>query len=64
MNLPNFTFDFQGVKVYIFANNYTVNCVAQFGQLQGSGGILLGDTFLRNYVVTYDKQNSQMSFLG
>lgn len=61
---PNFTFYFEGAKTYIYNSNYTVGCNAMFGPISDVGGILLGDTFMRNYIVTFDKEHSQMGFKG
>lgn len=60
---PNFTLYFAGIKVYIYADNYTSGCTAMFGVMNG-GGILLGDIFMRNYIVTYDKQGGRLGFKG
>jgi len=54
-SFPNFTFYFQGIKTYIYNTNYTIGCNAMFGPISDLSGILLGDTFMRNYVVTFDK---------
>jgi hypothetical protein len=63
-SFPNFTFYFQGAKTYIYNTNYTIGCSAMFGPISDLGGILLGDTFMRNYIVTFDKGNSQVGFKG
>ena len=63
-SFPNFTFYFQGAKAYIYNSNYTSGCNAMFGPIADLGGILLGDTFMRNYIITFDKTNSQVGFKG
>lgn len=62
--MPTFTFYYQGIKTYLYPQNYTLNCLALMGAMSGLSGILLGDVFIRNYIVTFDKSNSQLGFKG
>lgn len=66
-NWPTFAFTFQGVQVFIDPLQYqqTISsgvCTILFGSIGGISEILLGDIFFRKYIVTFDKQNSQIGF--
>lgn len=64
---PVFAIYLQGIKVYIYPKNYTTQflgiCRLEFG-MSKNNYILLGDTFFRNYIITFDKQNAQIGFSG
>lgn len=68
-NWPTFAFNFTNVEVFIEPADYTINvsagvCSYLFGSISTVSEILLGDIFFRNYIITFDKPNSQIGFSG
>lgn len=55
--------------MFIVPSQYTSNlnngfCQATFSYLSSVNSILLGDTFFRKYVISFDKINSRIGFYG
>lgn len=68
-NWPTFAFAFYGVEVYIEPDQYKQVisndvCTFLFGSISSISEILLGDIFFRSYIITFDKENSQIGFSG
>ena len=62
-------FYFEGVQVNIQPQQYikqldTKYCTINFGTISTVPEILLGDIFFQQYVITFDKLNSQIGLMG
>jgi hypothetical protein len=69
INWPTLAFMFTGIETYIYPSQYVESltnsiCTYNFGTLGTVQQILLGDTFFRGYIITFDKINSQIGFKG
>lgn len=67
--MPTLIFMFSGVQVQLNSSSYVVQ-IGQYCQVYintlstTSQEILLGDTLFLKYVITFDKSNSSIGFLG
>lgn len=65
---PTFGFMFQGIEVYIepsqYMSKYNSRCTYLFNTMSTVSSILLGDIFFRNYIITFDKLNKRLGFVG
>ena len=55
--------------MFIVPSQYTSNlnngyCQATFSYLSSVNSIILGDTFFRKYIISFDKINSRIGFYG
>lgn len=67
--MPTLIFMFSGVQVQLNSSSYVVQvggtCEVYINTLSTTAQqILLGDTLFLKYVITFDKSNSRIGFLG